>query len=229
MSLDASAPDPDLGALYCAARERIGTLLDPATDTLDVPATPGWTVHDLVAHLRGLVEDVLSGNVDGAATDPWTAEQVVRGRDKPLAQLLDEWNEQAPQFEAFLSSPDGAVAARTVYDIHTHECDLRGALGAPAAPPDDFMAMAFPTTVENFLAAVEREGLPMVRVEPPEADAVGPDDAPVTLRVDRNEFLRAYLGRRSTEQVRDWDWSSDPSPYVPHLAVFGPRDTPLVD
>jgi uncharacterized protein (TIGR03083 family) len=226
---DSSTTGPDLGVLYRNSRERISILVGPAADALDVPATPGWTVHDVVAHLRGLVEDVLAGNIEGAGTDPWTAEQVVRGREKPLEQLLEEWNEQAPEFEAFLSSPAGAAAARTVFDVHTHECDLRGALGAPAAAPDDFMALAFPATAQNFLAAVEGAGLPMVRVVPPQGDPVGPADAPVTLHVGRNEFLRAYLGRRSPDQVRSWDWSSDPAPYLAHLAVFGPRDSPLHD
>jgi len=222
----------DMGDMYRSSRERITALLADRADEVDareVPATPAWTVHDVVAHLRGLVEDVLTGNVDGAGTDPWTAVQVGRGRDKPLEQLLEEWNEQAPQFEAFLSSPEGAVAARTVFDVHTHECDLRGALGAPSAPPEEFLAMAFPGTVENFTAAVEREGLPSVRIVPPDGEAIGAHDAPVTLKVGRHEFLRAYLGRRSPDQVRAWDWSSDPTGYVPHLAVFGPRDTPLTD
>src|SRR5688572_4060626 len=135
-------PVPDLGALYRGARERVTALVDDVSEDdaegVSVPATPEWTVHDVIAHLRGLVEDVLSGNIDGVATDPWTAAHVERGRTKPLRQLIDEWSAEAPLFEAFLSSPDGAVASRAVFDVHAHECDLRGAVGRPLPPPDEF-------------------------------------------------------------------------------------------
>jgi uncharacterized protein (TIGR03083 family) len=251
----APEPAPDLGQLYRDARERISRLVDDEVADLRVPATPEWTVREVVAHLRGVVEDVLSANTAGAATDPWTAAQVERGRQKSVAQLLGEWAAEAPLFEAFLSSPDGAVAARAVFDVHTHECDLAGALGAPRPSAPEFESWAFREMSDNLRRRLEELGLPPLQVtatphelsthelladellaEEPmgdEPDDVGPHagaaSAGAAVRVARHEFIRAYLGRRSPDQVRSWAWSGDPAPYLPHFAVFGPRDTPLVD
>ncbi|MEB3035257.1 maleylpyruvate isomerase N-terminal domain-containing protein, partial [[Mycobacterium] nativiensis] len=45
-----------LDAIYRAARGRISTLATGLTAdqlSLAVPATPGWSVHDVLAHLTG--------------------------------------------------------------------------------------------------------------------------------------------------------------------------------
>src|SRR3954468_2500593 len=72
----------DIGAVYAEGRERISeivTALEPDQQRTAVPGCPEWTVHDVVAHLSGVCADILAGNLEGVATDPWTAEQV-RGR-----------------------------------------------------------------------------------------------------------------------------------------------------
>jgi hypothetical protein len=48
------------------------TALDPAGDAAPVPATPKWTVHDLLAHLVGVARDAADGRLDGVATEAWT-------------------------------------------------------------------------------------------------------------------------------------------------------------
>ena len=53
----------DLGLLYRGARERVCSLVNDEVADLPVAATPGWTVHDVVAHLAGIVEDGLAGNI----------------------------------------------------------------------------------------------------------------------------------------------------------------------
>ncbi|MEP7111723.1 MAG: maleylpyruvate isomerase N-terminal domain-containing protein [Ilumatobacteraceae bacterium] len=80
----------DLGAIYRASRLRVADLADDSVADQPVPATPAWNVHDVVAHLAGVLGDVAAGNLDGAATDPWTAAQVDRGRDKPLSRVVAE-------------------------------------------------------------------------------------------------------------------------------------------
>ena len=104
----------DLGSIYRASRLRVAGLVDDGVSDRAVPATPAWNAHDVVAHLAGVMNDILSGNMEGAATPPWTAVQVERGRDKSVAQVVDEWAEVAPGFETFLSSPDGAKAGAAV-------------------------------------------------------------------------------------------------------------------
>ncbi len=93
----------DLGQFYREARERITSVvsaLDPSEHWISVPGTPDWTIHDVVAHLRGIVEDAATGNMEGAPGDVWTAAQVVRGADVDTWDLLGLWAEQAHVLEA---------------------------------------------------------------------------------------------------------------------------------
>jgi len=226
--------EPDLGASYASARRRITSFLadaDQETSGLPVPATPGWTVHDVVAHLRGIVEDALRGNMDGVTSEPWTAAQVERGRDVALRQLLDDWNSEAPLVEAALSSPAPSPnATAAVIDVHTHEADLRGALGLPPAMPDEYGRLMFAALAGGLIARAAEAGLAPVRVCTSEGDELGPADASVTLRADRHELHRGALGRRSAEQMAAWfQGCEDPRAYVSALVVFGPRPAALVD
>ncbi len=219
----------DLGRLYADARSRIAALVAHADPTLPVPATPAWTVHDVVAHVRGVVQDGMAGNMAGAPGEAWTAAQVERAREVPVADLIAAWGEQAPGFEAFLSSPAGANATAAVIDVLTHECDLRGALGADGRPDDTALRFAFDALAGSVLRRAGEAGLPPLRIITHEGDVTGPDDAAIELRVSRYELVRAVLGRRCPAQVLAYDWSGDPAPYLAHVATFGPREDPLVD
>jgi uncharacterized protein (TIGR03083 family) len=128
--------DVDVGALYAESRGRVTELLAGVTDEeakAPVATCPGWSVHDVLAHLSGVCADVLSGNIAGVATDPWTAAQVDARRDKTLADVLAEWNELAPQVESFANNFPGRVGEQFVTDGVTHEHDIRHALGRPGA------------------------------------------------------------------------------------------------
>lgn len=227
--------DVDPGALYAQARQRITDLVQevgPAHWMDEVPAVPGWNVHDVVAHLRGIVEDALAGNMAGAPGEAWTAAQVERGRVQDVRTLLDGWTNDAPAFEAFLSQA-GPMGAAGAIDIHAHEHDLRGALTRPSELPDDAARWILATVLGGRLDAVASAGLPPLRVETDEGDAHGPPDAPSVLRASRFELFRAVLGRRSTEQIASMlaevADGADRSAYVGPLCVFGPRTEDLVE
>jgi hypothetical protein len=55
------------------------------------------------------------------------------------------------------------------------------------------------------------------------------EPAEATLRISKFELTRAGSGRRSPNQMRSYDWSSDPEPYVKLMPSFGPRDTDLIE
>ena len=197
----------DLGSIYRASRMRVAALVDDSVSDRAVPATPAWNAHDVVAHLAGVMSDVLTGNMDGAATPPWTAAQVERGRDKSVAQVVDEWAEVAPGFETFLSSPDGAKAGAAVMDVHAHETDLRAAFGLEPELSDEVLAWAAERLREGFDSQVAAVGLPAVAIEVPDF-----------------EMFRGRLGRRTREQVVAFGWSADPTPYLDTFFLFGPTD-----
>ena len=223
----------DLGALYAAARQRITAVLDDTPAGVadrPCPATPGWTVRDVVAHLRGITEDVRTGNLAGVTTDPWTAAQVERHREDSLARLLHDWAVDAAPFEEFLSGPHGAGAMRAVIDVHTHEYDISGVLVSRPPMADAFATWALGELVSGFAEQSIAAGLPAVCVCTDEGDVLGSQDAPVSLRVSRFELFRAALGRRSPAQVSAFDWGgADPAPYLEHFFVFSPRPDPLTE
>jgi uncharacterized protein (TIGR03083 family) len=195
----------DLGAWYREARTRIGVLVSDDVGDLASPATPSWTVHDVVAHLAGVAEDARNGNMAGATTDPWTAAQVERGRGKSIAQLLAQWADDAGLVEAFLSTPEGADSSwRAVLDIHTHEADLCTALGQPVALPAEFLAWMRPRMLDPFHATVAAAGVPPVAVVASDLDV-----------------FRGRLGRRTPAEVRAYLHPIDPAASLdPHLDTY---------
>lgn len=148
---------PEIPALYRATRERVAAFvrtLTPDAHHTVVPACPEWTVHDVVAHVVGITDDALAGNMDGVTTDPWTAAQVARGRDVPVAELLDRWERNAAAFE-----PRTAAAPLSVVDLVSHEHDLYGAFGVQAARDSDALAFACSVVgVDGFEAFRARLG-----------------------------------------------------------------------
>lgn len=203
----------DLGAWYRSARTRITSHLDDRVGGLAVPATPGWNVHDLVAHLAGIATDAVTGNMEGVTTDAWTAAQVERGRGRSVTELVAEWEAGSPFVEAFLTStpPDEATTvAPAVIDIHTHEADLLAALGFPVVLPIDVLAWCADKLRQGFRTAVADAGLAHVDVE-----------------TDNLEWFRGRLGRRTTDEVCGYDWSLNPEPYLDCWFVFGRADESL--
>ncbi len=197
----------DLGASYRASRLRISDLVNDAVADRAVAATPEWNVHDVIAHLAGVVEDVVNSNLEGVATDPWTAAQVERGRDKTVTQLIAEWDTAAPVLEGFLSSAAGETASAAVFDIHTHETDLRTALGLTTDLPEQFLSWVESSMRDSFGAAVAEAGLPTV-----------------TVAASDFEIFRGRLGRRTRAEVSAWEWTSRPDPYLDTFFIFGPTE-----
>ncbi len=195
----------DLGEAYKTARERISGLVAGDVDSsLAVAATPEWNVQCVIAHLSGIAADASTGNMEGAPGEAWTAAQIARGAGRTLGEMVAEWDQTGPMIEAFLSSPAGVAASAAVMDIHTHEADLRIALGLPVAVPADFLAWAAPSLRDGFVEAVADAGLP-----------------PVELTASDFEWFRARLGRRTVAEVAAYQWSADPTPYLDAFFIFG--------
>lgn len=72
-------------------RERVTALareLTPDHEAVPVPACPGWTAHDVLAHLAGVAADATSGNLAGAPGPAWTAAQVDARRDRSVEAIF---------------------------------------------------------------------------------------------------------------------------------------------
>jgi len=84
-----------LDVVYRDARGRLTKLAGVLTAEqlrTPVPGTSAWTVHELVAHLVGGAADNASGRLDGAPGAEWTARHVAERRQRPVRELLAEWD-----------------------------------------------------------------------------------------------------------------------------------------
>ena len=215
-----------VGDHYRRSRHRLREILVGLDDDdweRAVPACPGWRVHDVVAHLVGVIEDGMAGRLDGPPDDSVTAEEVRRHRDVAHRDLLHRWDELAPLMEVAITDNEVWPAA---FDVLSHEHDVRGALDRPGERDVDTVAIA-------AALLLDRLALPVVLRVQLEGGVVStaPVDGPeLDLRTTAFEVLRLRLGRRSRQQVLDLDWSVPPPlEVVDALFVFGPRLDPLVE
>src|ERR1700694_373088 len=122
-----------LDMVYRNARSRVTDLAAALSDQLlqaPVPATPRWTVHELLPHLVGGAADAASGRLDGAPGEQWTARHVEERRRHTVDELLAEWDHVGPAAESTL--PEQQVfGPNLAADVICHEADLREALGLP--------------------------------------------------------------------------------------------------
>jgi uncharacterized protein (TIGR03083 family) len=183
--------------------------LDDATLAASVPATPAWSVHDVVAHLAGVTTDVVAGRVEGAGTDPWTAVQVGDRRGATLAGLLDEWEGNLAPLGDIIAALPPEITGQIVFDAATHEHDLRHALGSVGDQSSDAVDVAF-WWVCQASAARQAGGLALETEHG--THAFGPGEPVARVRAPRFELLRAVTGRRSIGQIAAFDWDARPRP-----------------
>jgi uncharacterized protein (TIGR03083 family) len=231
-----------------AGRQRITELvvgLDEATTKMPVPTCPEWSVADVVAHCVGVCADVLAGNIEGVASDPWTAAQVEARRGRSIKELVDEWSEVAPPVEEMAPLFPGRVPTQWIVDITSHEHDIRYALGQPGAQDTEAVSMGTEFMIGGLATSVAAHGLPPLEVradgkswvvggegetdlgavllgaEPP----IGGDRVPeATVEASEFDLFRALTGRRSVAQVRRFMWTGDAERYLPafEFAIFKP-------
>ena len=151
-----------------------------------VPHCPYWTVKDCFAHMVGVPEDVINGQMDGVTTDAWTDRQVQRHAQDSVDDLLATWSTNAPTFASILPRIPQPVLSQFMFDQTNHEHDIRAALKLPGGRDSAAVAVA-----EGFL----RDSLSRN------------SDLAIAQLADHKltgfEFLRSLSGRRSTSQISD--------------------------
>ena len=188
-----------------------------------VPCTPAWTARDVLSHVSGIPDDAIAGRMDGAPGEAWTAAQIERNRDATVDELLSRWSQQAPLFAQVIEEMD---EGRPPIDCHSHEHDIRHALGRPGARGNAII------DTPSF-ASVDAPVRVVIAFVDGSIVITGDDSATstVTLRcVTRFELFRSRLGRRSRQQVRDADWEGtdvDIDAVLDHWFSFGPSASPI--
>ncbi len=140
-----------------------------------------------------------------------------RHRDETLGSMLDKWASFAPLFRSAITERQGWPA---LFDVISHEHDIRNALGDTGGRDVDTMLVAATRLIE----AVDG---PAIRVR--FQNGATAENAPATSGVDVYELtttpfevVRFRLGRRTNAQVLGLRWSQDPMPILDRLFVFGP-------
>lgn len=217
----------DAGLTYERCRQAlVGDLQGCSADELatPVPATPAWRVHDVLAHVVGLATALNAQHLpapDDEGGTAWAAAQVAERAERTVADLVAEWDGEAPAFEDGLRLFGIETGRHFVADLAIHLADVRQALGRPAALDPEAMVLA----VDHYVAFLDEQlradrwGVLEV-VAGDRTHRAGGDDGPVRARLEAPPFdvLRAIAARRSAAQLRAMAWSGDVDAALDRLA-----------
>jgi uncharacterized protein (TIGR03083 family) len=162
----------------------------------NVPATPDWTVHDVLAHLAGGPADVLNGRMDGAPGPDWTERHVAERAARTTPEIVSEMRAHVGEVVAGL---DGNDRPALVWNAAVHHADQREALG---------------------------KGVPPAAMWRPVVEAMEPslgEHAAALAGVPDYERFRMLFSRRSRAQTAGWNTGLDQAT-LDGFAIFGARD-----
>lgn len=188
---------------------------------LTVPACPDWTVHDLLAHMVGLVADVLGGDEADDHDAAWTQAQVDARRDRTGREILDEWESHSDAMLAHLTDDP-----RPLGDAIIHEQDLRGALERPGARSTEGLRV-----VRESMATMLGDALgdlppvTLLATDDGWSWSSGPEHAGVVLEASGFDLFRALTSRRTAAELGSWVVDGDVAPYLDAFAQLGPLPT----
>jgi uncharacterized protein (TIGR03083 family) len=216
-----------LDVAYRHGRQRVIELvtgLDDRQLRTPVPATPKWTVHELLAHLVGGAVDAANGRVDGAPGEQWTARHVAERRSASLDTLLAEWDRVGATIEAGLAG-QRFTGPNIAADLICHEADLHETFGWGRVdrahwhhPFLEVMMLFLGQRLQSVASVV-------VHDECGHQWHCGSGGPITALHADGYELLRAMFSRRSRRQIAAWDWTPAPTAHiVNNFGYFGPRD-----
>lgn len=213
-----------------------------------VPASPDWSVQDVVAHVAGLAGDVaydrappdldvvrsLTDSAQAELRDAMTKKQVASRRGRSMGEILDEWTEALSDLIPMISGerpfPRAApfIDAALVTDLATHNQDIRNGVGVPGDRDSEGVSVAFVAYASALGLRVATNGIPALRLRYDGKERkLGDGELGATVTASRYELYRALAGRRSREQILQLEWEGDPDPYVDLIPAYGPRSDSL--
>ncbi|HET8662905.1 MAG TPA: maleylpyruvate isomerase family mycothiol-dependent enzyme [Nocardioides sp.] len=196
----------DWAALYRANIDAVTSLAEDLSEAelaTRVPATPEWTVREVLAHLAGSPADALSGRMDGAPGPEWTARHVAERSGADRDALVADIRSSA---DGVVAAIEGSDRPALVWNAAVHHADLAEALGRP---------------------------IPAEAMWHPVVEAMRPslgENAAAFEGISDYELFRALFSRRSRAQIAAWGTGADQET-IDGLGIFGPRDDdqPLPD
>ncbi|MEQ8841359.1 MAG: maleylpyruvate isomerase family mycothiol-dependent enzyme [Acidimicrobiales bacterium] len=224
---------------YASTRRRMVELALEIDPFAAVPACPGWTARDVVAHVVGLASDVVSGRTSGYAGPEWTEAQVRARSGDSIPDMLAEWDGLMPAFLAINRDLAGSSLPETIdhvlgpvpkssfeaafhVDLLHHEHDLLGARGTPRRVALDADVAAMAAQLANVRAQFAAADLPSLRLIATDADRdwrIGRDEPTVTVTASVIDYLRSFGGRRTLDEIGALAWSGDRTGMVEQMVL----------
>ena len=208
-------PTPEeVALLYARTRDEFVAQLrrlTPEEAATTVPSCPNWTVKDVVAHVVGLVADVLAEVPPPLGTDEMTSRQVAERSAMSLGAICDEWQANAEAIVPFLTEvPLRGLGLTADLAVHVH--DVAETLDAVDPPPAEATAAA----CERYVPLLQERAAEQLEL----ALTVDLNDrrwepstglAPLRMEGTPTDFLRGVTGRRTRDHVADaFLWDGDP-------------------
>jgi uncharacterized protein (TIGR03083 family) len=243
----------DLAAAYEETHDHLVEIVlaldDSALKTV-VPASPAWSVKDVVAHVTGIAGDVAHGltppdldileawrNPEQAAKrDAMTAKQVEDRRGSALQQVLDEWSGHLEKLLPMLRGEEPFARGLPFVghvvntDLAVHSQDVRGAVGVPGDRDSAGVGIGLGGYSFGLDLRIRALGLPPLAIRYGDKERVLGDGGPAaTVEAERFEIFRALSGRRSRDQILGMSWTGDPEPYLPLIPAYGERTDPIIE
>jgi hypothetical protein len=216
------AASRDLAAIWADTRDRIVELVRALPDDaagVVVPTVPGTKVRDVMVHLTETATRA-AANPEEVRTRAFVLPSA-DDQGPTLAELLGAWEKAAQTIEVLIGS-DPDLASVMITDAAMSEHDLRTVLDAPGARDDDAIKVALDELSGRFSDRVESANLPPLRVTVEQWGTIaGAGQAISCVVADRFEFVRAMSGRRSTAEIRRWNWGVEPDVYLPVISEAG--------
>ncbi|MEQ1786526.1 MAG: maleylpyruvate isomerase family mycothiol-dependent enzyme [Acidimicrobiales bacterium] len=204
--------------------------LSPEQQSTPVPATPAWSVLDVVAHVVGITADLRAGSFGPGDQDAWTAAQVASRRGRSIDALAAEWDDEAPGFEAGLRAFGYEMGSHFLGDLLQHVSDVRHALGQPRIPDDVTLLVALDFYLDSFDGGLHDAEVGSVAVRTGDDEWVlGSGPVVATWKVDRFECFRSLGGRRDEAQIRAQPWTGDVDAIVPRVSRYGMPERGIVE
>lgn len=212
-----------LTVIWAETRDRIRDLLDSQEDIggIQVPTSPGATVHDVLAHL--------SETATRAAKNPAAIRHAPLAlptagspaRASTATELLVAWEDTTARI-AELIDTDPQLGEVLITDAAMSEHDLRTALDIPGARNNVAVKVALDELSGRFSDRVAAANLPALRVTVEQWGTIAGDGhATCCVVADRFEFVRAMSGRRSAAEIIRWNWGVEPDIYLPVISEIG--------
>lgn len=228
--------------------ELVSGLQHPALD-MPVPATPGWNIKDVVAHLAADATYAIRGELPRqffeaygdtnavVALNDWTGRQLEERKHRSLQELLDEWSTSGNELAAIMRAekpwPDGSLMFTDrilATDAAVHQQDILGALGIAGHRDGAGVKVGLRTYIAGMGSRLVSSGLPPLRFDiGAKSYTAGEGEPAAVVRGTSFELFRAMSGRRSPAQIEAYEWEGDAHPYIPYFYPYGIREEALVE